>query len=346
MLSSYPSLARFVPMTANNAQQVPLAKWARALKARRIELGYRSQEALALETQVGKPPKAKDSLSQRTISAIETGLQNPTAMTSARLYAYIRALQWTSQQFTEATGLDLPGTVIDPRLSFAVRVQSNGPHARLMRLREKHDLTPEQLAEKTGLSARRLRNLEENPELWPKATRTEITALAQAYGLSINDFLLEVNMTPYPAKPNVFTDTASFEGDLAYGTKRIPEYDLLKAGPGGRGGEVIGFVDFSEDAPGEQIAYRVSGHSMSPEINDNDSVIVRVQDYSSPRNTIVCWTPDDGTMVKYLKERRDDGTYVLISHNPDYPPIWAQELRIYGVVIQIRKNLTVINGNH
>lgn len=330
-----------VPMSPapRNRPKQNVPEWAVAIAARRRQLGLRQFD---VEERSGWVVK------QSSVSDMERGEYSPVSMTSERLTAYLKALEWTPQEFTEATGLDIPGTVINPSLAplMHTRIVSNGPHSRLLRLREKHDLTLEQLCEKTGISTRRLRNLEENPELWPKATRTEITALAQAYELSINDFLLEVNMTPYPAKPNVFTDTASFEGDLAYGTKRIPEYDLLKAGPGGRGGEVIGFVDFSEDAPGEQIAYRVSGHSMSPEINDNDSVIVRVQDYSSPRNTIVCWTPDDGTMVKYLKERRDDGTYVLVSHNPDYPPIWAKELRIYGVVIQIRKNLTVINGNH
>lgn len=85
---------------------------------------------------------------------------------------------------------------------------------------------------------------------------------------------------------------------------------------------------------------------MSPRIRDGDTVVIKVRGYSSPENMIICWTDDAGMVYKYLKEILPDGTHVLTSHNPEYPPIWAKEIKIYGLAIQIWENVTIINGNH
>jgi len=84
---------------------------------------------------------------------------------------------------------------------------------------------------------------------------------------------------------------------------------------------------------------------MVPDIVDRGTVIIKCQEYASPKNTIVCWTPDDGMLCKYL-DRVEDGHYVLTSTNPMYRPIWTQEIHIYGIVVEARKPFTVINGNH
>ena len=48
-------------------------------------------------------------------------------------------------------------------------------------------------------------------------------------------------------------------------------------------------------------AYEVTGDSMAPEIPSGARVIVRVQDYASPGNEIVCWVPEYGMLVKRLE---------------------------------------------
>jgi phage repressor protein C with HTH and peptisase S24 domain len=168
--------------------------------------------------------------------------------------------------------------------------------------------------------------------------------LRRLYGLSRNEWAAKTGL--YTPDPSVFTDEAHLEGDMAFGTIDIPEYDLLSAGPGGRGGEIIGYVPFRPKTPGEYVAYRISGDSMSPRIGDGDTVVIKVHDYASPGNIIVCWTPDDGMVCKYLKEITSDGVYLLTSHNSAYAPIWTKEIKIYGLVVQRIESIPVINGNH
>ncbi len=51
-------------------------------------------------------------------------------------------------------------------------------------------------------------------------------------------------------------------------------------------------------------------------------------------------------LCKYHKERTHNGEYVLTSFNPNYAPIWAQQVTIYGPVVEVKTRLEVINGNH
>jgi phage repressor protein C with HTH and peptisase S24 domain len=215
------------------------------------------------------------------------------------------------------------------------------------------------IRERLGLSARKAASLsdprvthsnigkiESGQTPWENVQLNTIKGLARAYGLSVSELLNEVNGTPYPAKPNVFTDQVHLEGDLAVGTIDIPEYDMLSAGPGGHGGEIIGYIPFRPKTPGEYVGYRISGDSMSPRIGDGDTVVIKVRDYASAGNIIVCWTPDEGMMCKYLKEIKPDGTYVLTSYNPEYPPIWTKDIKIYGLVIQRLESIPTVSGNY
>lgn len=84
---------------------------------------------------------------------------------------------------------------------------------------------------------------------------------------------------------------------------------------------------------------------MAPEIHDGGTVIIRLQEYASPNNTIVCWTPDDSMLCKFF-DRIKDGYYVLTSVNPMYEPIWTRDIHIHGIVVEARRPFKVINGNH
>ena len=116
-------------------------------------------------------------------------------------------------------------------------------------------------------------------------------------------------------------------------------------GPG-RTGTVIEEIEIPDSMKGEHAAYAVSGDSMAPDIPDNSIVVVRCQSYASPGNEIVCWTPDYGMLVKNLDRITAAGELVLTSNNPEYRPIWATELKIYGVVVEVRIRRKPRNGNH
>jgi SOS-response transcriptional repressor LexA len=85
-----------------------IPRFARAIRVRRTYLGL-SQEALALRTQVGREADAKDAVSQRTVSALETGKQDPGDLSAVRLSNLIAALEWTPHKFERETGVKLPG---------------------------------------------------------------------------------------------------------------------------------------------------------------------------------------------------------------------------------------------
>jgi len=85
---------------------------------------------------------------------------------------------------------------------------------------------------------------------------------------------------------------------------------------------------------------------MAPDIPDGSIVVIRVQDYASPKNTIVAWTPEEGMLCKFLETRTEDGFYVLTSFNPVYRPIYTKRLNIYGIVWEVRRRMQIINENH
>lgn len=134
--------------------------------------------------------------------------------------------------------------------------------------------------------------------------------------------------------------------DLRGGSRTVPVYDLLSAGPGGDGGTVIDAIDIPAEWVGPHAAYQVTGDSMSPDIPDGARVVVRVQDYASPGNEIVAWVPDHGMLVKKLERITPEGDVMLTSYNPAHKPIWARDVRIYGVVVEVRMRRRVINGKH
>lgn len=134
--------------------------------------------------------------------------------------------------------------------------------------------------------------------------------------------------------------------DLRGGTQLVPVYDLLSAGPGGDGGNVIDVIDIPASWEGRHAAYQVTGDSMSPDIPDGARVVIRAQDYASPGNEIVAWVPDHGMVVKRLERITPEGDFVLTSYNPAYKPIWTREIHIYGVVVEVRLRRRVVNGRH
>lgn len=80
-------------------RQTQRPEWARALVARRHALGLR-QEDIAERTH--------EVITQGTMSDLERGKVKPTQMTYERFVAYLHALEWTPQEFAQATALNYP----------------------------------------------------------------------------------------------------------------------------------------------------------------------------------------------------------------------------------------------
>lgn len=51
-------------------------------------------------------------------------------------------------------------------------------------------------------------------------------------------------------------------------------------------------------------------------------------------------------LVKRLERITPEGDVVLTSYNPEYRPIWARDVKIYGIVIEVRLRRKVVNGRH
>lgn len=133
--------------------------------------------------------------------------------------------------------------------------------------------------------------------------------------------------------------------DIHAEMRTIPVFDLLSAGPGGDGGTIVEYIDIPETWKGEYAAYQVTGDSMSPHIPDKAKIVVRSQDHSEPGDIIACYAGDHGNVVKVLRGVSEDGTVTLTSLNPNYPPIWAPYVHVFGVVVEIRTPPPVIDRN-
>ncbi len=78
-------------------QVVARPDWANALRVRREDLGIKQSDF---------PELTDDLISQGTVSDIERGKVNPLKLEARRLFAYIKALKWTPEDFFKATNLN------------------------------------------------------------------------------------------------------------------------------------------------------------------------------------------------------------------------------------------------
>ncbi len=86
----------------------------------------------------------------------------------------------------------------------------------------------------------------------------------------------------------------------------------------------------------EVFLLKVKGNSMSPRIEDKDTIIVKKQHTAKPHDTVVALIGDDTTVKKYLP--REDHI-VLQPTNPEHEPIivFPEEVRIQGKVVGVIK---------
>ena len=93
---------------------------------------------------------------------------------------------------------------------------------------------------------------------------------------------------------------------------------------------------------GEFFGLKISGDSMSPEIHDGDTVIVRRQDDAETDEIVIALVNGNDGVCKRLKKYKD--SLSLISTNPSYAPMYfSQEevdtkpVKIIGKVVELRR---------
>lgn len=128
---------------------------------------------------------------------------------------------------------------------------------------------------------------------------------------------------------------------------RIPVFSYVSAGSGCFAeSNIEEYIDISESLAkrGEHFAVYVKGDSMSPDIKDQDIVVVRKQDYADDGEIVVAVVNGDEGFCKRLVIY--DNSVGLVSNNPAYKPmIFSKEevenlpVRIMGVVVELRRNL-------
>lgn len=139
------------------------------------------------------------------------------------------------------------------------------------------------------------------------------------------------------------TDLANLiDLDLPAGTpitatkqRAIPLYDAAGAGPGDDETHLIGSVDIDIGAPGD-VAYRINGRSMEPDIPTGSTVIVERDNYALG-DIIVAWVPDNGMVVKRLAISTPQQAAILKSTNPKYGDLIADGAHIIGKVVELRR---------
>lgn len=74
--------------------------WAEAIRKRRLQLDLRQEDV---------QDASNDAIDQSTVSNIELGKLEPLDVSAQRLGGLLKGLRWTPEQFTNATGIELPG---------------------------------------------------------------------------------------------------------------------------------------------------------------------------------------------------------------------------------------------
>lgn len=134
---------------------------------------------------------------------------------------------------------------------------------------------------------------------------------------------------------------------------KVPIYGYVAAGvPIESIQNIIGYVDIPveniHDNPKEYFALEIDGHSMEPEINNGDIVIVHHQPDADDGQTVIVAINGDKATCKKLK--RYDNGIALISNNPEYQPMYFSSkevasipVTIIGLVMELRRTITAVD---
>jgi SOS regulatory protein LexA len=97
--------------------------------------------------------------------------------------------------------------------------------------------------------------------------------------------------------------------------------------------EVEGYIPFPEKSGKELFALHISGFSMRDAgILDGDFVIAEQTQAVSNGDIVVAMIEDEATVKRFYRE---DGRFRLQPENPDFDPIYTDEVTILGKIISV-----------
>lgn len=122
----------------------------------------------------------------------------------------------------------------------------------------------------------------------------------------------------------------------------LPIYGTIKCGPGGLAmEELLGYAQ-SELDPAEHFCLMCYGDSMSPKIEDGDTVTIHKQeDVETGEIAAVIVDGEEGTLKRIAKQQN---ALTLIALNPQYPPRTfvgkdMNRVRIVGKAVKVERTL-------
>jgi len=159
---------------------------------------------------------------------------------------------------------------------------------------------------------------------------TKVTAFEHVEALIEKGLL---HRSPYKARSLELTGNAAFPDERP---TRLPLAGRIAAGAPIEAVEEPEYVDIEEmfASRGERFVLRVTGDSMIEEqIRDGDYVLVEKHDTARDGETVVALLENgEATLKKYF---RDGDRIRLQPANPKYEPIYADNVRIQGVVVGV-----------
>lgn len=120
---------------------------------------------------------------------------------------------------------------------------------------------------------------------------------------------------------------------------KIPVLGVVRAGiPLYATENIIGYEEIPRawTLSGDYFSLRIKGDSMSPYLLEGDTVVVRQQPTAENGDIVIAGVNGDEACVKRL-HITDKGEYILQSLNPEYAPMSFDDLTIYGIVVESRR---------
>jgi transcriptional regulator with XRE-family HTH domain len=187
-------------------------------------------------------------------------------------------------------------------------------------LREKRGLSPERLAQLSGVSPQYIRKLEDGEG--KSITLTIAQKLAKGLGVSPQVFFDGQNVVK-PKQPDELL------ADLEVSIKAyIPVYEEVCAGEGVIPIDWVA-VTRSRPAPESLRAYRVRGLCLEPEIPDGSTIIVDTERVPEHGDLVVVIIDGQASIKRYK-------THYLENNYGRFRP---DEVHVHGVVVEVSKKL-------
>lgn len=197
-------------------------------------------------------------------------------------------------------------------------------HTRIKQARLDKRMTLSELGEAVGVSAQAAQQWEnEKGGTIPRPNR--LHSIAKALG--VTDAWLQLGESLIPAAGGILPDD---EVDVSLTHKEIPMYDIqLSAGNGNANWVILenenplvfrnGWFVAKRLSPSSLRAMRVKGNSMTPFLENMDTVVIDIDDTEIIDDEIYAVVYKEKFFIKKIRQTGDG--VLLISSNPDYDPI-------------------------